>query len=100
MPDLRPSSPLTREDLSRALIDFIRGPLLRRHTRLLHPIELDQTTPLFETGIVDSLGILELLAFVEESIGERIPLRRVDMRYFGSVERIVNTFAPAPGRDR
>jgi hypothetical protein len=88
MPDLQPSSSLTREDFSRALIDFIRGPLLRRHTRLSHPIELDQTTPLFETGIVDSLGILELLAFVE------------DMRYFGSIERIVNTFGPAPGRGR
>lgn len=100
MPDLQPPSALTREDFARALIDFIRGPLFRRHTRLSHSVELDRTTPLFETGIVDSLGILELLAFVEESIGERIPLRRVDMRHFGSVERIVNTFAPAPGRDR
>jgi acyl carrier protein len=99
MPDRRPSS-LTRKDFSRALIDFIRGPSFRRHMRLSHSFELDQNTPLFETGIVDSLGIVELLAFVEESIGERIPLRRVDMRYFGSVERIVNTFAPGPGRDR
>jgi hypothetical protein len=35
-----------------------------------------------------------LLAFVEESIGERIPMRKVDMRYFGSVDRIVNAFGP------
>lgn len=100
MPDRRPPSVLTREDLSVALIEFIRGPQFRRHTRLSDSIELDQNTPLFETGIVDSLGILELLAFVEESIGERIPLRRVDMRYFGSVQRIVNAFAPAPGGNR
>lgn len=100
MPDRQPPTSLSREDFSRALIDFIGGPLFRRHTRLPHSIELDQATPLFETGIVDSLGILELLAFVEKSIGERIPLRKVDMRYFGSVERIVNTFAPTSGRDR
>ena len=94
MPEPRAPQAIDREAFSCALIDFIRGPLFRRHARLAGPLELDAATPLFETGIVDSLGIIDLLAFVEESTGERIPLRKVDMRYFGSVERIVNAFAP------
>ena len=94
MPEAGVPRAVDREVFSSALIGFIRGPLLRRHSRLAGPIEVDRSTPLFETGIVDSLGIIDLLAFVEDSIGERIPLRKVDMRYFGSVERIVNTFVP------
>jgi acyl carrier protein len=94
MPDPAVPQAIDREAFARALIDFIRGPLLRRHTRHARPIELDGATPLFETGLVDSLGIIDLLAFVEESIGERIPMRKVDMRYFGSVDRIVNAFGP------
>lgn len=95
MPEPPAPHAIDRDLFSRALIDFIQGPLFRRHARLAGPVELDPATPLFETGIVDSLGIIDLLAFVEESIGERIPLRKVDMRYFGSVERIVNAFAPS-----
>lgn len=96
MPEAGVPPVIDREVFSRALIDFIRGPLFRRHARLAAPIELDRATPLFETGIVDSLGIIDLLAFVEDAIGERIPLRKVDMQYFGSVERIANTFVPVP----
>ena len=53
---------------------------------------VDATTPLFETGAIDSLGIIDLLAFVEEAIGEPIPMRKVDMRFFGTVDRITRAF--------
>jgi acyl carrier protein len=91
-----PARPVNREEFSRALIEFIRGPLAQRHSRLREPIELAGSTPLFDTGIIDSLGIIDLLAFVEEVIGARVPIRMVDMRYFGTVDRIARAFARHP----
>ena len=53
---------------------------------------IDAFTPLFETGIVDSLGIIDLLAFVEDRTGAPVPMRKIDMQYFGTVDRIARTF--------
>ena len=82
----------SREAFTRALIDFITGPLCARHARLPQPVNIDAFTPLFESGIVDSLGIIDLLAFVEAATGRPIPLRKVDMRFFGTVDRITRAF--------
>ena len=86
-PTRRPGS---REAFARALIEFIKGPLFARHGA--RPIDLDASTPLFETGIIDSLGIIDLLAFVEMATGRTVPMRMVDMRFFGTVDRICRAF--------
>jgi acyl carrier protein len=112
MPELTLTTRSTREDFERDLLAFICGPLSTRrgargekaargdkplgvsiNTRQAAP-PIDASTPLFETGLIDSLAIIDLLAFVEGAIGRRIPMRQIDMRYFGSVERIVRTFWP------
>ena len=85
----------SREAFARALLDFISGPLCARHSRVHRPVRLDAFTPLFDTGIVDSLAILDLLAFVETATGAPVPIRMVDMRFFGTVDRISRTFWPA-----
>jgi acyl carrier protein len=36
------------------------------------PAELTDDTPLVQSGIVDSTGMLELVAFLEETLGTRI----------------------------
>ena len=82
----------SREAFTRALIDFISGPLCARQTRLQEPVQVDAFTPLFETGLVDSLGIIDLLAFVEAATGAPVPMRKIDMQYFGTVDRIARTF--------
>ena len=82
--------PETREDFARALIEFIEGPLVARHGR--RPLDLDVSTPLFETGIIDSLGIIDLLAFVETTTGRTVPMRKIDMQFFGTVDRISRAF--------
>ncbi len=88
----------TREQFVEALIEFINGPLFARHGARSTPIRLDSTTPLFETGIIDSLGILDLLFFVETATGHPVPFRQVDMRSFGTIERISRCFwRDAPG---
>ena len=80
----------TKEDFVCALIDFIQGPLFARHGVGAECIEA--STPLFETGVIDSLGIIDLLAFVERMTGKPVPMRMVDMRFFGTIDRIAQTF--------
>jgi hypothetical protein len=82
----------SREQFKGALIEFIAGPLFLRHAKLTRGAPIDGATPLFEAGIIDSLGIIDLLAFVEAAIGGPVPTRKVDMRYFGSVDRICQSF--------
>jgi acyl carrier protein len=89
MPDL---SIATRDEFKGALIDFINGPLFNRHGKLTRPMRIEATTPLFAAGIIDSLGILDLLAFVETATSRPIPARKVDMKYFGTIERICQSF--------
>jgi acyl carrier protein len=55
-------------------------------------VNIDAATPLFETGVIDSLGIIDLLAFVEQTTGRPVPLRKVDMRFFGTIDRIADAF--------
>ena len=82
--------PETREEFVKALIAFIQGPLFARHGAGAG--QIDASTPLFETGVIDSLGIIDLLAFVERTTGRPVPVRKVDMRFFGTVDRIAQTF--------
>ena len=86
--------PETRAAFVRALIAFIEGPLFSRHGR--DPVRLDASTPLFETGVIDSLGIIDLLAFVERATGTQVPMRQIDMRFFGTVDRIARAFWSDP----
>jgi acyl carrier protein len=87
-----PSHAETREAFAAALIEFITGPLSARHGAPRGATNIDASTPLFETGIIDSLGIIDLLAFVEAATGRPIPMRKVDMRFFGTVDRITRAF--------
>jgi acyl carrier protein len=82
--------PDTQEGFVRELIEFIKGPLIARHGP--RQVDVDASTPLFETGIIDSLGIIDLLLFVETITGRQVPMRKVDMRFFGTVDRISNAF--------
>jgi acyl carrier protein len=45
-------------------------------------------TPLFSTGIVDSFGVLELIAFLEETFGVEIDPARHDILEFDTVAKI------------
>jgi acyl carrier protein len=45
-------------------------------------------TPLFSTGIVDSFGVLELIAFLEETFEIDIDPGRHDLTDFDTVEKI------------
>ena len=50
-------------------------------------------TPLFAGGLIDSLRILELIAWTERAIGREITDGEIRTDNFASAARIVDTFA-------
>ena len=50
-------------------------------------------TPLFSTGIVDSFGVLELIAFLEETFGVDIDPGKHDLADFDTVGKIATLVA-------
>jgi acyl carrier protein len=83
--------PSSRAEFRQALIELIAHGLSSRRRRR-EPLCVDGDTLLFETGLVDSMAILELIAFVEEATGHAISARQVHLKHFGTVDRICDAF--------
>ncbi|MFL5487583.1 MAG: hypothetical protein ACJ8AJ_03770, partial [Gemmatimonadaceae bacterium] len=87
---------LMRAELEQRLLVFVRG-------KLVAP-ELDaHVTPqtlLFEKRIIDSLKILELIAFLESATGRKIPDAQVVLANFRSIETMARTFANSDAATR
>ena len=49
-------------------------------------------TPLFGRGLMDSIKVLELIAYTERAIGDLIPDSRIRMDNFRTVGRIAEVF--------
>ena len=79
---------MSRAQLERGLLEFVRA--LRPDTD--PPLAVDPGTALFEDGVIDSLRILDLIAFVEERTGSKIPDSAVRLENFRSVRAIVDAF--------
>jgi acyl carrier protein len=82
--------------LTDALLTFVRGDLLKGRE-----VPIDPDTYLFEEGVVDSLGILRLIAFLELQTGRAIADSDVVMENFRTVRTIDRHFGPPadPGMD-
>ena len=57
-------------------------------------IVITADTPLFAKGLIDSLGILELIAWTEVNTGYTVPDERIRMDNFRTVARIARAFVP------
>jgi acyl carrier protein len=57
-------------------------------------VRVDADTPLFATRLLDSLKVLELIAFTEQAIGRAIPDSDIRMDNFQTVARIAAVFLP------
>jgi acyl carrier protein len=55
-------------------------------------------TDLFETGALDSMAFVELLALLEEEFGVAVSLDEIDIDSFRSIERIAAFVAGRNGR--
>lgn len=73
--------------LEARLLEFVRRDLLR-HSEMT----IDEDTYLFDEGLIDSLKILQLIAFVEVETGRTIPDRDVVMSNFRTVRTIARQF--------
>ena len=56
--------------------EFVRGMLAWLNDEVTPKgVRVDADTPLFATRLLDSLRVLELIAFTEQAIGRAIPIR-------------------------
>jgi acyl carrier protein len=82
---------MKRPELERRLLEFVDG----MRTEAVPPLAVHPGTALFEEGVINSLRILDLIAFVEEVTGSRVPDSEVQLANFRSVRAIAAAF----GRD-
>jgi acyl carrier protein len=61
---------------------------------------LDHETSLIESGVIDSTGVLELVAFVETRFGIRIEDEEVTPEHLDTIRRIENLVARKSGAAR
>jgi hypothetical protein len=72
---------------------FIRDMVAWINARLAPPgIRVGPATPLFADRIINSIKILELIAWTERAIGRPIPDVQIRLDNFRSVERIAGVF--------
>ena len=83
---------VTREAFADALCDFINFELPQLHAKVKENPDVNPETLLFAAGIIDSMAILHLIAFVERATGRNIPAEKVVMKHFQSVAAIADTF--------
>ena len=72
---------------------FIADMLEWLNRKLAPPgVTIDAETPLFRSGIINSIRILELIAWTERATGRTIPDREIRMDNFQTVGRIAEVF--------
>ena len=76
-----------RADFSSALLAWLNARFAR------DGVTIGLATPLFKDGLINSIRILEIIAWVERAIGRAIPDRDIRMDNFATVERIAAGFA-------
>ncbi len=72
---------------------FITDMVQWLNTRVARPgVTVHADTPLFEGGLIDSIRVLELIAWTEDAIGSMIPDAQIRMDNFRTVRRIAGVF--------
>jgi acyl carrier protein len=81
------SGDLRADDFATRMVEWIN--------RTLVPpgVTVDADTPLFANGLINSIGILKLIAWTEHATGQRIPDSSIRMDNFRTVQRIAEVFA-------
>ena len=69
--------------------DIVAGFIRSRFRSSLRGGELQYGDPLFSTGVIDSFGVLELIAFLEDTFQMTIDTNRHELSEFDSVDKIV-----------
>ena len=80
---------MTRDRFVRDTVAWINGALLPPG------VIINEYTPLFDDGLIDSIRILKLIAWTERSIGREIPDHQIRMDLFQDVATMATTFVEA-----
>ena len=80
---------LTERELERRLLDYTRTKLVTPQTQT----SVTADTRLFEERVIDSLRILELIAFLEAQLGRKVPDAQVVLANFRTIRVMANVFA-------
>ena len=56
-------------------------------------VRVDADTPLFATRLLDSLKVLELIAFLQSALGRKIPDAQIVLANFRTIGTIARVFA-------
>lgn len=83
MPDPTANTP-TENEFTAQLVEFIRLEFVAESDRA----QLTSTTPLMESGILDSLRVAVLLTFIRDSLGVSVPLTEMVTQNFRDIETI------------
>ncbi len=74
----------------RGAYDLIRGFILKRASRGERvKVAVGPATPLVENELVDSFGILELIAYLEETFHIRISQKEITVDNFRTIDKIL-----------
>ncbi len=74
------------EDLKQLLIDYVKKEYLEEDSEE----ELDESTPLISSGIVDSFSMVSLKTFIEKKFNIKIPDEKATTKAFDSVNNIID----------
>ena len=86
---------MTDDARSTALLDFLRREVVKDRRR---PLELD--TALVSSGLVDSMSLISVLAFVEDSFGVVIPDEAATAESMNTPRSILALVRAFEGRSR
>lgn len=78
---------MANENIAETVKDFITSDLL------LDAVDIDNDTSLFQGRLIDSMNLVQLLAFLESTFGVKIPTYAVTVENLDtvdSIERLVN----------
>jgi acyl carrier protein len=74
------------QDIKNLIIDYVKKEYLEEDAEQ----EVNETTPLISSGIVDSFSMVSLKAFLEKKFNIKIPDEKATPEAFDSVNNIIN----------
>jgi len=83
------SAPMDRDTFLVRTVEWINRTLVRSS------VSVDTDTPLFASGLIDSIRVLQLIAWTEHALNIHIPDLRIRMDHFRTVRHIADAFASA-----
>ena len=75
---------LTEQELRRMIHDWIQ-----QQSQARDAAPLDEQSDLIASGALDSMGFIELLAYIESATGQKVDLHEVDVGALTSIDGLV-----------